>query len=278
MGFFDGTRPGKPAKVGAASFDLPILYHRDDFFAVFHTADLAKVQAVMPSRRLFPVTMGGNRALVAIGAFNYIDTSIGPYGEVAVGVPVTFDRKAPAVIGALLETRYPTFGILVLHLPVTNTIARDAGRGIWGYTKFVADMRFRITPERLACELSEEGRHILTVTVKRGGLTLGDTRPFVTYSVKDGALIRTTIPARGTFRANFRGTGSSLALGDHEVAGTIRALGLSEKPVMARYYVERAGILPEGEVIETGVAPLEGYKGKDRAGAHTVAYTDEGGR
>ena len=84
----------------------------------------------------------------------------------------------------------------------------------------------------------------------------------------------TTIPQKGTYHMRFSSKGSFLKLGDHEVSKSINELGLSEKPIITRYYVERSGILPAGQVIETGVAPVEGYLGKDREGKHETFYTD----
>jgi hypothetical protein len=102
-----------------------------------------------------------------------------------------------------------------------------------------------------------------------------DKKPLITYSVKDGNLIKTTIPQIGAARMCLNPKGSFLELGDHEVAQSIRDMGLSAKPIQSRYYVERSGILPSGEVIESGVRPLEGYYGKDRQGEHTIDYVGE---
>jgi len=72
------------------------------------------------------------KALLGIAAFNYVDTSIGPYGEVAVVIPVVHRRRPLPLLPALMEASYPGFGNLVLHLPVTGLKPRDAGRGVWG--------------------------------------------------------------------------------------------------------------------------------------------------
>jgi hypothetical protein len=261
---------------GAATFELPILYFRDDLFALFYAADAECVKAVLPSERLHPVMLSSTKSMVGIGAFNYIDTSVGPYGEVAVILPVVHAPKPPPrLIPALRESRYPGFGALVMHLPVTRIVARDAGRGEWGYTKFIADMNFILTPEYMACRMSEASQHLLTLRVARRGIALRDTKPLITYSVKDGNLIRTVIPQRGTARVCFRPKGSFLELGDHPVSNTIRSLGLSQRPFMSRYYMERSGVLPSGEIVERGVGKLDGYFGQDREGTHTVKYRAE---
>lgn len=278
-GFFSGTRPGAKAKYGKASFELPILYLRDDFFTLYFTADVKKVRSILPSDRMHPVTMPNGRAIAVIGAYNYIDTTIGPYGEVPVAIPVLYDRKHLPLAGfvpALRQADYPGFGVLVMHLPVTKIEARDAGRGEWGYTKFIADMAFDITPEYLQCSLSEGDVHILDLRVMRRGFHVRDDRPLVTFSVKDGKLIRTVIAQKGVMRVSLATKGSFVKFGTHAMARSIQALDISDRPFMASFYTERAAILPSGTVIEKSVRPFEGYHGKDRKAKHVTRYTPFG--
>jgi hypothetical protein len=274
--FFASTRPGTEVELRGTTYELPILYFRDDMFALFYSADARKVKAAMPSDRLHPVRLPNGRALVGVAVFNYLETTIGPYGEIGVVALAVHGSRPPVpAIPAILESGYPGFGMVVLHLPVTTTVARDGGRGQWGYTKFIADMTFSITPEYMQCEMSDRGTHILTQRVERGGMVRRDNKPLVTYSVLDGRLIRTTIPQRGVYRMRLRPKSSFLELGDHEVAESIRELEIAPRPLMTRYYVERSGILPAGEVVEEGVRPLEGFMGVDRTGDHRILYTDQ---
>lgn len=273
--FFSAAQPTRQVTHGCATFDLPVLYHRDDAFGLFYTADLDKVSQLMPSPSLHPVRLPGNRSAAGVFAFNYIDTSIGPYGEVAIVVPVVHGKKPPTtLIPLLLESKYPGFGLLVLHLPVTHPEARDAGRGQWGYTKFTADMRFTITPEFMECQLQEGDHHILSLRVARQGLAMRDKKPLVTYSVLNRDLIKTTIPQTGAHRLAIGPKKSYLELGSHPVANTLHSLEMAPNPLLSRYYLERGAILPAGTVVESGVMPLEGYHGDDQERAHTVAYTE----
>lgn len=261
--FFHHTRPGRVVSAASGTFELPVLYSRDELFAAFFSADASRVRALMPCDQLRPVLLPRGRALVGVAAINYFDTSIGPYGEVAVVVPVIYGAwpRLP-LLPVLLESRYPGYGQLVLHLPVTEPLARDAGRGTWGYTKFVADMQFQSTPERMECRLSEAGEHILTLGVARAGLVRRDDKPLVTYSVRDHELIRTTIPQRGIARTAFRPRGSALELGSHRVARELAALDLNPRPLVSRYFLERFAVLPEGTILERGVRALDGYRGR----------------
>ncbi len=278
-GFFSGTRPGRKVKYGKASFELPVLYLRDDFFGLYFTADVRKVRGILPSERIHPVTMPNGRAIVVILAYNYIDTTIGPYGEVPVVIPVLYDKKHLPFTGfvpALGQADYPGFAVLVMHLPVTKIEARDAGRGEWGYTKFIADMRFDITPEFLQCSMAEGEEHILDLRVMRRGFHVRDDKPLVTLSVKENRLIRTVIPQKGVMRVSLATRGSFVKFGTHAMARSIQALDLAERPFMASFYTERAAILPSGAVIEEKVRPFEGYRGRDRKAKHVTRYTQYG--
>ncbi len=274
--FFDGARPGTQTACGTGSVEMPILYFRDDCFAAFFTADRRRVEALMPSTQLHPIRIRGGRVLLAVVAFNYIDTTIGPYGEVGVVLPVVHaPRPPPPLLPGLMEAWYPGFGGLVMHLPVTTTAARDAGRSLWGYPKFVADMGFEMTPERATCRVDEGGQHLLTLGVARSGVPIPDRRPVLTYSVRSGELVRTSIPQRGLYRLGVNGPDATLDLGDHPVARQIAALDPSPRPVMTRVYVERCAILPRGEVVGSAQR-FDGHLGGDAEGALDVCYL--GGR
>lgn len=277
-GFFDGTRPGKHVEYGESSFDLPILYLRDDFFGLLFSVDKNKTKQILPSDKLTPVTLPNGRAIIAIMAYNFMETSIGPYGEIPVAIPVLFNNKQPptllgGIIPLILQGAYPGFGMLMMHLPVTNVPARDGGRGEWGYTKFVADMAFSCTPEFLGCRVSDDNQPILDMRVMRRGVHLPDNKPLISFTVKDHSLIKTIIPQKGVMRLSFVTKGSSLSLGTHPMARSIQALDISEKPFMQSYYTERAAILPSGEIIERNVKPFEGYIGLNRQAKYSCEYT-----
>jgi hypothetical protein len=275
--FFEAARTRHQVTHGSATYELPVRYHRDDAFALFFPADYGRVFQAMPSDLLHPIRLPGGKALVGIAAFNYIETSFGPYGEVAVFVPAVHGRRPllPLLPG-LLEARYPGFGNVVLHLPVTRADARDAGRGGWGYTKFVADMLFTLTPEALECRLGEGERHILTLHVARSGALARDDKPLISYTVRQGTLIKTTVAQRGVCKNQLLPKNSWLKLGDHPVSESIRELGIGGRPWMSRYYLERAAILPEGEPVEERVRALDGYLGTDGPGKLEVRYLGDG--
>jgi hypothetical protein len=276
--FFKWTGPtATGVDVGSAQIDLPIMYYRDDSFMGIFAADYEPVRALLPSQDLYPVTLPDGRATVAVIAFNYLDTSIAPYGEVGIALPCTYGRQAPPLLPLLLEARFPGWGGFVLHLPVTTRVARDGGRVIYGYAKFIADMDFQKRPDYQRVRLAEGEAHILTLTVRAQGLPLKDNRPLITYSVKDDQLLKTTVPSRAVYQLGFKPGSGTLELGDHAIADQLRSLGVSNTAILTRNFLTRSGILPAGEPVGPADRPYAGHIGVDREfGRLTVSYADDG--
>jgi len=159
-----------------------------------------------------------------------------------------------------------------MHLPVTTLLARDAGRRVWGYPRFTADMHFTNGPETAQCEMSEGGRHILTLKVAKGGMVMTDNRPLVSYTVMGTELVRTEVQVRGIYQMRLRPSKAMLSLGDHPVAEAVRDLGIDTRPMVTRNYIERAAILPRGSVVATGVNPYGGFPGEDRDGRLSASW------
>lgn len=274
--FFDWKGPTeKGLDIGSARVDLPVMYYRDDSFMGIFGAAYEPVRTLLPSHDLYPVTLPDGRATIGIFAFNYLETGIGPYGEIGIAIPCTHGHQAPALLPLLLESRYPGWGGFVLHLPVTSIVARDGGRIGFGYTKFVADMAFQKRPAYQSVRMSEGGDHILTLTVRQSGLTLKDNRPLITYSVLNGELLRTTIPSRAVYQLGLTPGSATLELGNHEIAQQLRSLDISATAAFAKNYLTRSGILPAGEPLGPADRPHVGYAGQDREyGQLTVDYDD----
>lgn len=272
--FFEADAPKhfRDLGPGIGEVELPIRYYRTDCFMAVFSADLDAVRAMMPSERLHPIRVSGGRAAVAVIAYNYLETGVGAYGEIGIAALATLDRPAPMLMPALLESRYPGFGAYVAHLPVTTRVARQAGRLVWGYPKFVADMAFDLTPVQQRVEMREGGRDLLQLSVARRGRVITDNKPTVTFTELDGDLVRTEIPMRAIYQAGLGSSMGHLELGDHPVADDLRNIQLSASPLATKSYLAHAAILPVGEVIGEA-EPRSGFEGTTaETGLHTVRY------
>lgn len=262
--FFDWRGPvARSVDVGSAHIDLPIRHYRDDRFLGVFSADYEAVREVLPSQELSPARLWSGRAAIVVAAFNYLDTSIGPYGEVGIAVPCIYNRYAPPVVPMVLENKYPGWGGFLLYLPVTTHLAHDAGRSIWGYPKFVADMAFQNRPAYQRVRLAEGGAHILTMTIRQSGIaTVEDNRPLITYSVLDRKLIKTTVPSRGLYQLGVASGLGILELGNHEISRQLRGFDISTDAMLTRNYLRGYAILPAGTPVGTVARPYRGYAGE----------------
>lgn len=273
--FFRDDAAVERLDVGSGEINLPIRYYRTDCFLGVFSADLDAVAARLPSDRLKPVRLRSNRAAVGVIAYNYISTGVGPYGEIGIAPLCTSGGFAPPLLPALLETRNPHFGGFVLHVPVTSRIARDAGRFVWGYPKFVSDMDFDLQPEKRRVELSEGGAEILNLEVRHGGPIVRDRNPLVTFSEHGGDILRTEVASRAAYHVGVGRSAGHLELGTHPIAHELRDMNISYDTIATKSFVSHAAILPRGRVLTRADRPYEGYAGsEDEFGHHSVRYDD----
>lgn len=221
---------------GGHDFRLPVLYRRLDCFFAVCSADREAVGRLLPSDRLRPLPVRPGRCLLALNAFNYLDTDLGPYGEFSVGVPCLLKRPG----------RLPASGIYIHRLPVTEELAMVAGIEEWGYPKFTCDMEFENTGMRNAVRLSHQGNAILELAVKKSGPAIGAAVDLNTFTVKDGNIITTLI--RSSSMVRFAPFGKAeLHTGDHEMGRELAGLSLGRRPLVTGDLLDANMLLPPGE-------------------------------
>ena len=100
-----------------------------------------------------PLALPRDRTLCILACVQYVDNDLGPYDEVAI----TFATKG---------------GAYIHQLPVNGEFTLAAGRGIWGFPKWMADIDLRITDHGASCRLEEDGELVLDLDLRRRPLPL----------------------------------------------------------------------------------------------------------
>jgi hypothetical protein len=108
---------------------------------VFPLAPIARVKAILPSARTHPYRVTPWHCVVALSAYEYRDSNLEPYNEIAINVPFVVDRRSPLTTCTL--RRMPEVPMLyVHHLPVSTEISRAVGVEFAGFPKFITDISF----------------------------------------------------------------------------------------------------------------------------------------
>jgi hypothetical protein len=244
--FFDGvtqsdvTIAGQPAKV-------PIFYYDGTATSAVFAARLKALRALMPDPRFCPARLAPGLGALAITCFEYRDTDIGPYNELAISVVLNEPWFRPNLPGmAMLSSlRRGQMHAWVHHLPVTTEIARAGGVDFYNYPKFVGGIDFEERGGQRICRLSEGAEHILTLSGKL--LQTPRSEQFQLFS----HLWMDRQPQSSEFKINANAMGvtlspgaATLELGErHPIAQELAQLIAWRKPIQYQYMARFEGIL-----------------------------------
>lgn len=190
---------------------LPVDVRRARTWAAQFLLEASAVQQLMPPG--LSVTKVAGRAMCIIPVARYEDGDLDAYNEVGVA----FLARATGRKGV---------GVYIHHLPVTQGFTLEAGRTIWGFPKFMADIDIVEHPGGARILLASDNEEILQLDVRRGWVSI-PSRAIPTYTYMDGVLRETPWTTSG--RARARLGGGRLELGSHPIAKELRALGLPKK-------------------------------------------------
>jgi hypothetical protein len=223
--FFDEIEHTRVAW-GEYQLHVPVFYPDIMFLSATILAPAANIKAILPSQRLKPYRITPWHAALSISAYQYRETDLGPYNEVAISVPVTLDTESPLFTGSLRRTPEPIL-LYSHHLPVSTEIARVVGAEFAGYPKFVAQIEFEEDDRWVSCSLKAEEKEVLLVRGRKLDLAWTARRRVHPLTYRRGFILRSE------FVINERQTGASrnepdlqLQLGDHPIADELREMRL----------------------------------------------------
>lgn len=169
------------------------------------------------------------RAIAAIYAWDYRDSTVGSYGEVGLGIQTRRRGTRPSLlrlgINMLADENQ---GIWVQNLPVTTKEACVAGVELWGYPKYITDIAVAVSDRGAEATLHNE----LKLSVNKPSI-FSKRLPIATYTHLQGQLLRTPIDVQTN--VHFTSGGTLTLLGDGPTADSARALGLESARVLAGF-------------------------------------------
>lgn len=213
---------------------MPVIVRRASSMAATYLVSAAAARRLLPGPELDVVELLPGRALFSIACIDYQDNDLGDYDEVSLAFFVR-ERRSPAgmpYLGAAADLMRNRLATWIWKLPVNQGFTCEAGRGIWGFPKSVEEIEFSQSGGRRRCRLAMDSRDVLTFSAPLGGTRALPEAPMTTYSYIDGLLHRTTFLSAATGVGIHLG-GAELVLGDHPIAGDLRALGLPKRAMMS---------------------------------------------
>lgn len=157
--------------LGDRLLSVPVFYYDGSAMTGVFPARLSVLRRWLPDRRFVPARLAPGVGAVTITCFEYRDTDIDPYNELAVAVPLSLPHHRANVPGRAMlgAARSGDFDVWVQHLPVTTELACRGGVEFYNYPKFVAAIDYSDDARIRTCRLAEGAAEILTMTLDRPG-------------------------------------------------------------------------------------------------------------
>jgi len=227
----------------ASSYQLPIEYHAGDFCGLLYRVEPARAYALCAELSVEPWLVFG-RAVAGVYAWQYRETSIGPYAELGIGILARRRGQRPSLWRLALDTgAQEAQALWVVALPVTTELACNAGRQLWGYPKYVTSIETTFDDRAARVRLGSELE--LELAAVRGAPRV---MPIATFTQLDGQLLRTRIDVRCAPRLGVPRRAALRLLGaDGPCARAVRELGLHAlSPSLAFHTRDFRASLPAG--------------------------------
>ena len=156
--------------VGDELVTLPVEVRSAKMFAATFLVDADAAQRLIDDTGLRVSRPRPGTAVCALSAVQYLDNDLGPYNEIAVAFTVdphdlAPGAKAPSPMGGNVST-------LIHRLPVNQTFTCEAGRGVWGFPKWVATIDYTDHGRWTDAVLVDDGEFVLGLSARKGVVPL----------------------------------------------------------------------------------------------------------
>jgi hypothetical protein len=234
--FFKDT-PKKTLDMAGEPIEFPILYYDLRMIHVVFNVKNSAIKKLVPHSNYKPIEIWPGTGMLGITAFEYFDTSIGAYNEIAISIPIKFPPSLTFPrLTAISMMRKKLFSVYIHHLPVTTEIALKGGIYFWNHPKFLSEISFKDEGQNLEVILKEKGEMILKLKSRKLPLNRSSRLTFYTYSIKDRVVMRGLVEGRAPkIGETTLGSGAELELGNHRISKELAELNLSKRARVGMY-------------------------------------------
>jgi hypothetical protein len=227
--FFKDT-PKKILDAKGQKIEFPALYYDFRFVDCVFNVKISRLKRILPHPQFEPIQIWPGTGMLSITAFEYRDTSIGPYNEVSIAIPINFPPAS--FLGkhsAFSSMRKKIFPVYVHQLPVTTEIAREGGVYFFNYPKFLADIDFEEREDIYEITLKEGNELILKLFANKLPLKRSESFEFHTFSLREETIMHTLVEVNAPkFGKKSLGRCGKLELGSHRISEELKELRMSK--------------------------------------------------
>lgn len=220
---------------------VPCLFTDGSAVMAFYLSDYDAVLTKLEGTGFAPLMTGRGKALAVLGFFDYRNSTFGPYKEVTLMFPVLPDNST-GILSAGMDVLRPVekkkTGNFIIDLPITSELSLAAGRELWGYPKFMADIQFSYSAGefRASVRTLPEKNDIFYFKCPFGKGFPSILLNSISYTCLDG-FIRRSVVAMNSFGRIAGGRKTELSPGPngHRMIKNMRDLGLDRaKPLFVQ--------------------------------------------
>jgi hypothetical protein len=225
--FFENT-PRETFQIDGQSVEFPVFYYDYRFLTCVVTAKSDKLNALLPHPEFKVAELWPGSGVLSMTAFEYRDTDLGPYNEVAISIPMYFPHAdfVPEK-SAIAMVRKNIFSMYVHQLPVTTEIARRGGVYFYNFPKFIADISFEDVDDKTVVVLKEKDDLILKITANKIPMKKSIDFEYHTFSMRDNLVLHSLIEGRAPkFGQIAMGRFAELELGGHPLGIELKEIGV----------------------------------------------------
>lgn len=219
--FIDGCEVKLPVRVQSAAMLMN---------AFIVPANAAKEIIEGSGLKLIEIWPG--KALLLLIAVGYRKGDLGDYNEGAIIFPVlTPGKPAPLILGGIIGVARGSASIFVYRMPVDQPFTTHAGRFIWGFPKWVAQMYIEFGDGNARGRFFDEGELVYEIFSATGGMLAFRNHRASALAIRNGMAWKTSGIGSGA-GVRVRLGGVEPRIGDrHPLANQLRMLGLPKKPL-----------------------------------------------
>lgn len=222
-----------------APIRFPMPYTDCSMISATYTIPVEEARALLPdSLRYRPVRLTPRRSMITFFGYDFRRGALGPYRELGVAVPVVLDgRMTPPLLPAVLESRYPGFGVFIVELPVNHARPCYCGINTCGLPKVVGEADCSFEDSRGNLGISYEGKRMgdLRVEIGKPGSPRLERRTVSCLQTLGGRVVKSEFSTIGHGYRQRSGN-AEFVPGDHPRFAKFHGLSLGKNPLELMVY------------------------------------------